>query len=103
MASGVTIGINEIRAAVDRVLDAVERKHGPSLVLDHDYYWALPVKDSFDIYGGAQPALTTGQLSDDVAGVRELLTSGEVLSPWHELAHLVGVLRAIEALDLDAP
>jgi hypothetical protein len=100
MTSELTVSIGEVRSAVGRVLDAIQRKHGPRLVFDRDHYWALPVKESFDMYGGTQPTLTVGRLSDDIASIRALLSSDEVLSPCHELAHLVGILRAIEALDL---
>jgi len=99
MTAGLTIRVDEIRAALTSVLDAVERKYGSLLDFGHDYYWALPVEASFDMTN-ATPALTAGQISDDIASVRNLDRAHEVGSPWHELAHLVGVLRAIEALDL---
>ncbi|MDQ1542039.1 MAG: hypothetical protein QOH29_2765 [Actinomycetota bacterium] len=88
--------MDEIRAALTAVLGAVER--GSDLVFDHDYHWASSVEASFDMNQPA-PALTAGQISDDVASVRELLHSRQVVAPWHELGHLVGVLRAVEALD----
>jgi hypothetical protein len=98
MTADLVIRVDEIRAALTAVLDAVQRTHGSDLVFDHDYYWALPVEASFDMNQPA-PTLTAGQISDDVASVRGLLHSREVVSPWHELGHLVGVLRAVEALD----
>jgi hypothetical protein len=98
MSSDLTVRVDEIRAALALVLDAVERVHGSELALAHDYYWSLPIAASFDM-AVPEPALTTGQLSDDIASIRELANSREVAAPWHELAHLVGVLRAVEALD----
>ena len=98
MTSNLTISVDEIRAALSRVLDAIERDHGSELILNHDYYWALPVEASFDM-DDPDPTLTAGQLSDDIAAIRELANPPEVLAAWHELAHVLGVLRAVEALD----
>ena len=54
---------------------------------------------SFDMH--AEPgALTVGQLSDDVEALRELLRRPDDLTLWHDLSHVVGILRRIAALDL---
>jgi hypothetical protein len=39
------------------------------------------------------------QLSDDIDSIRAPLARGEDPIIWHDLAHLVGVLRRIAALD----
>lgn len=39
-------------------------------------------------------SLTVGQLSDDLESIREAAEGPE--SAWHDLAHLVGLLRALE-------
>jgi hypothetical protein len=97
MTSDLTISVGEIRAAIGRVLDAVEREHGPELTFGHDYYWALPVAASFDMTAAA-PTLTAGQVSNDIEEIRELADGPDVVATWHELAHALGVLRAVEAL-----
>ena len=99
MSADLAIRVDEIRTALARVLDAIEAKHGSTLVLTKDYYWSLPVRAAFDMTR-TDPELTIGQVTDDIAEIRALEAETGVLSPWHELAHLVGVLRAVEALDL---
>ncbi|CAN5649332.1 hypothetical protein BH10ACT8_BH10ACT8_09620 [soil metagenome] len=98
MTADLTIRVDEIRAALGRVLDVVQDRHGPDLVLADDYYWSVPVAAAFDMTR-PDPKLTVGQISEDIDAVRELGRASEVVSAWHELAHLVGVLRAVEALD----
>lgn len=42
--------------------------------------------------------LSAGHLGDDVQTIHEYLESSEPTpAPWHELSHLVGILRAVEA------
>jgi hypothetical protein len=68
-------------------------RYGRRVTVDGDYYWHLPVDAAFDM--SKQPAeFTAGQLSDDLHA-----TSGEIVDPltvWHELAHLIGLLRTLE-------
>lgn len=97
MTSDFAIAVAQIRAALGMVLDAVERDHGSELTFEHDYYWNLPVASSFDVTE-PDPTLTAGQLSEDIAETRGLVIAAEVVAPWHDLAHLVGVLRAVEDL-----
>lgn len=87
------IHTHERRTALDRILVAVEKSHGSELTLDEDYYWHLPVEDAFDL--SAEPkTMTVGQVSNDLAEVKQLLSADEpVLAIWHDLAHLIGVLR----------
>lgn len=88
------VTIADIRSAARRVLDAAEQLLGPIVHLTGDFYWHLPVVDAFDLT--VRPSnFTMGQLSDDL----EMLGEREALEPeltWHELSHLVGLLRALE-------
>ena len=61
----------------------------------------MPGGAAFDL-SKSDPALTVGQLGADVDATRELLNDGgrEIVAVWHELAHVVGVLRAIERIAL---
>jgi len=93
MAEPLAIDLDNLRTALTRVLDACEEQLGRRVIVDHDYYWHLPVDSAFDM--SRQPTVfTVGQLSDDL-----LETSGELVEPptaWHELAHVIGLLRAVE-------
>jgi hypothetical protein len=75
---------------------AAEERLGSEVALQDDYYWHLQVDDAFDMSREPE-SLTVGQLSDDLANVRE---PGDVEpeTAWHELSHLVGLLRALERL-----
>ncbi|WP_157695256.1 hypothetical protein [Nakamurella panacisegetis] len=63
-------------------------------------YWSVPTDVAFDMLS-APDELTVGQLVDDVESVREFVERpiDEPTAIWHELAHIVGVLRGIEEPD----
>jgi hypothetical protein len=60
----------------------------------------LPVRDAYATY--EEPSICdAGQLSDDLADIRRTLADLEeepVL--WHDLAHLIAVLRFLEKISL---
>jgi hypothetical protein len=94
MAEPLVVRISDLRHALHRALDATERLLGPEVALPADYYWHLPVDAAFDVY--AEPReLTMSQLSDDLDAIRDP-NDGIPESAWHDLMHLVGVLRALE-------
>lgn len=93
MAEPLAIDLDEIRAAVMGVLDACEEQLGRHVVVDLDYYWYLPVDSAFDM--SRKPTeVTVGQLSDDLARMSAMRP--EALTAWHDLAHIIGLLRALE-------
>lgn len=95
-----TIRVDELRAAMERILVAVERTQGDLITLDEDYYWHLPVEDAYQMRDAPQ-ITEVGQVSDDVAEIRQSLANGEeVFSVWHDLSHLIGVLRVVEKMSL---
>jgi hypothetical protein len=101
VTNDLSIDVDQIRSALARVLNVVERDLGRQLHLEGDPYWSLPVAAAFDL-SKSDPSLTIGQLSDDVDAIRELLDDEgrEIVAVWHELAHIVGVLRAVERIAL---
>ena len=59
-----------------------------------DCYWHLPVQQAFDMTWEPD-AFTAGQVTDAVTSTLE--DRGRVPDEaWHECAHLIGVLRALE-------
>lgn len=94
--------IADLRVALDLTLDAVESEHGPTLALDHDHYWHLPVRNAFNL-SADPPHLTVGQTSDDLATVGEIAAAGAAFPTWHALAHVIGLLRAVELAARDRP
>jgi hypothetical protein len=95
MAEPLAIDLDDIRAALMGVLDACEEQLGRHVVVDLDYYWHLPVDSAFDM--SRKPTeVTVGQLSDDLSEMSA--TRPEALTTWHDLAHIIGLLRALEKL-----
>lgn len=94
-----TVEVGELREVMERILTAVERVHGSSIPLGEDYYWHLPVEDAYAM--NTTPKIReAGQISDDLVEIRQSLSDDDaVLSIWHDLAHTIGVLRAVEHLD----
>jgi hypothetical protein len=95
MDDPLILRIADLRAALNQVLVTAEELLGPKVRLDLDYYWHVPVENAFDLARVPQQ-FTTGQLSDDL---HELLEQDHERVPqeaWHELSHLIGVLRALE-------
>jgi hypothetical protein len=99
MSDEVRVEVQELRLVLARVLDAVEARFGSSVDLRADVYWTLDLARSFDSYAD-HSGLIVGQLSDDVQELRGLLGRAEGPTLWHDLSHIVGILRRIAALDL---
>jgi hypothetical protein len=81
VTNDLSIDVDQIRSALARVLNAVERDLGRQLHLEGDPYWSLPVAAAFDL-SKSDPSLTVGQLSDDVDAIRELDDEGARLLPF---------------------
>ena len=100
MDDSTEISFSELRTAVGRLLDAAERRFGPRLELDADHYWSIYPSDAFNLE--AEPEVVAGQISDDVATIREtaarLDADEDDLLLWHDLDHLVGILLRISSL-----
>ena len=94
MAESLTIRMEELRHAIARTLIAAEERLGPEVALTEDHYWHIPVGAAFDMT--REPtSFTVGQLSDDLEHLREA-ADVEPETVWHDLSHLVGLLRAVE-------
>jgi hypothetical protein len=95
MAEPLTVSIADRRTALTRALDATENRLGPEVALDTDYYWHLPVEEAFNM--AREPhTFTVGQVSEDL---KETVQDEHERLPevaWHDLSHLIGVLRALE-------
>jgi hypothetical protein len=94
------IDVQDLRLALMRVLDGVEARLGETVDLQADYYWTLDLRQSFEPHADQVSGLIAGQLSDDVREVRRMAARSDEPVIWHDVAHIVGVLRRIAALDL---
>jgi hypothetical protein len=94
MIESLTVSIADLRSALSRSLTTIEARLGPDVSLAADHYWHLPVESAFDL--SSEPkTFTVGQLSDDLESLHESIdVTGE--TAWHNLSHLVGLLRALE-------
>lgn len=94
MAEQNMIRLEDLRNAVSRALIAAEERIGSEVAVTGDLYWHLPLDAAFDMT--REPlSLTVGQLTDDLEHLREG-TDVEPETAWHDLSHLVGLLRAVE-------
>ena len=99
---GPTINVEELRRALDRVLDAVELQMGSAVDLDAAHYWMLAPKAAFGLVPDPELHIMAGQLTDDVEEIGEPLQRdpGDGVFIWHDLEHLCGVLMRVASLDL---
>lgn len=103
-----TIDTGALRRVLNAVIDHIETTEGQLIDIDRDHYWQLPLEVTFaeDLHepGTAADDFEVGQISDDVRSVKDLavaLDQGEALvTPWHDLEHAVGLLRALAWMDL---
>lgn len=100
MEQTVSVRVEDLRRALNVVLDEVERSIGTVIDLGADYYWVPDVAAVYDLSESRAPT-TVGQLSDDVETIMTLVTgpTDRHLSIWHDLSHINGVLARIAALD----
>lgn len=95
--------IADLRAATARLLDAAERQFGPEIDLDAlpvGYYWELDSREAFDVGNVPSPAVM-GDVSEDLEETKQLLNRPvEETYLWHDLRHLIGLLRLLAYLDL---
>lgn len=104
----LTIDTRKLRRTLNAVIDHVEATKGHLIDVDRDHYWLLQLKATFaeDLHEpGTRPDdFGVGQISDDVQSVHDLaaeLDGADVLvTPWHDIEHAVGLLRALAWLDL---
>jgi hypothetical protein len=93
------IDLADLREAVSRLLDAAQTRFGATADLAGDHYWLLELSEMFSI--DRQPSVNAGQLSDDVASIREFLgRPNDEAVLWHDLQHVAGVLLRLASLDL---
>ena len=82
-----------------RCLNDCERRLGATIELSADNYWLIESAAAFDLSGC--PAVAAGQLSDDLAELRNAPNydlDGEPIASWHELTHALGVLQRLAAM-----
>ena len=104
----LTVDVAQLRTVVAALLEHVEREEGPYIEVDRDYNWLIEAHaaaaDDLHEPGTQESDLGVGQVSDDLATVDELakdLAAGDVFfQPWHDLEHVVGILRALARRDL---
>ncbi|MET7420879.1 hypothetical protein [Dactylosporangium sp. NPDC005555] len=102
MTNITQVSLRDLRQSLTLLLDAVERQYGQTVDLNADYYWTIGVWDAFRLDGADRPEPTLGQLTDDIQSMREVLEAArdEPAAVWHDLAHVVGILNRLAALDL---
>ncbi len=101
MASEALLSLVDLRQRLTLLLDELECKHGQTVDVGADYYWTVGPGEAFRFDSGGAPEPTVGQLADDLQSLRNVL-AGEADHPvvlWHDLAHAIGILSRLAALD----
>lgn len=89
-----------LRRELDRLLAEVETRRGSIVGIEADHYWLLESSEMFDVLSDAAPAV--GQISDDLSELEQMASRADHdLVPWHDLKHLIGLLEALAASDLN--
>ena len=98
----LTVSLSDLRLTLNRVLDELAQRHGNDHVeLTADYYWVLDPRAAYDMTGAPSTEhLTVGQVSDDLQEVAALIAATDPPVPWHDLAHVIGILQRLAAQDL---
>ncbi len=101
MTSAEFVSLVQLRQGVSILLDEIERQYGTAVDLDVDYYWTITPGEAFRFEASEAPEPTVGQLTDDIASLREMLASDtdRPVVIWHDLAHVIGLLTRLAALD----
>ncbi|MFI2365673.1 hypothetical protein [Promicromonospora sp. NPDC019610] len=100
MKPPATLVIDELRQAINRILDDTAASLGDRVELDGGLYWQVPAQQ-LHAMDPDTVTLTAGDLDDDIQTMHEYLgSSGPAPALWHELNHLVGILRTLEAMTL---
>ncbi|WP_344171769.1 hypothetical protein [Pilimelia columellifera] len=92
-----------MRAAVTRVLDAIEDDYGAVIdvaALGGGLYRDLPLDAAYEPAPPTGRQLTCGDVLDDAASVSDLTVTGREITLWHDAHHLAGLLRFIANLDV---
>jgi hypothetical protein len=91
-----SISISELRTTLANLLDSLENQLGPRVDLGADYYWTIDPDAAYHLERDPASGPTVGQLSDDVATVRETMVGGvEPAETWHVLRHVNGILARL--------
>jgi len=101
MTDALSVPMDKLRQALDRVLAAVQAEQGDIVPLSADHYWVLNARATYDVYETPEESdLRIGQLSDDIATLDDVLRPDRGVSTWHDLQHLVGILHRLATQDL---
>ncbi|SIM86592.1 hypothetical protein SAMN04489832_2606 [Micromonospora cremea] len=87
------------------LLDAAESRFGPQIQLSQlgvDHYWNVDLRAAFGMVQRPELEIDCGQSSDDLAELASFLQRDAegVVSLWHDIPHVSGLLRLLAYLDL---
>ena len=101
MDKAISVRVEDLRRALNLVLDEVEHRMGSVVDLAADYYWVPDRKAVYDVSTDARAPAMIGQLSDDVDTIAEIVAGDNerFIAIWHDLSHINGVLARLAALD----
>ena len=101
--SSSDLDLEKLRRALAVVLDEVEHRFGTQIDLPVDYYTTVDIDDAFLAEVPKAEDWLLGQVTDDLDEMDDILARSadpeDMIFPWHDLEHLIGILRAVAHLD----
>jgi hypothetical protein len=95
----MTLELPLLRRQLNRLLVILEERGGATVQLHEDHYWSLETSELFSLE--AVPTPSAGSLSDDVDELTAMASRpDDLLVPWHDLKHLIGLLEVLARHDL---
>ena len=94
----MNVDVEELRHIGNKLFDHIERNGVRSCSVEHDYYWVVPLTSRYDVYR-QPPEMETGQLSADLANLRELDCPGAP-TVGYGFVWLAALLREIGELEV---
>ena len=89
----MTIKIDEIRQACNKLLDFLESNGNNEIITDLDFYWNIQSSSLYNVYEDPEN-MTIGQLSDDLNELRKIINN-ETEPVGYALVWLSSLLRLI--------
>lgn len=100
------LDFEQLRAALNGLVDLAVERFGPTVDVGAsrclvDFYWHLPVQPAMTMADAPGKHIDSGQLSDDLAELADMVQDPGSQALWHSATHLSELLRMLAFLDLE--
>lgn len=89
-----SIDIDEIKKFAQKVLGEIGAAY-PSLKINSDYYWEIPMDERFSLDKPSPKNITLGLINDDLENIKQEMCQGREMVDWWDCELLSRVFMAI--------